>query len=244
VDRAKAELAPPSPYDAIAELYDPWSRSVTEDIPFYVAEARKSGGPVVELGVGTGRIAIPTAAAGIPVIGVDSSPGMLDVCRRQAETAGVADLLDLRLGDIAAPPVTERVALVTCPFRSYLHLADAAARLGALRAARELLVPGGRLIFDVFSPRRDDIEATHGRWLEREPGIFERADWDSEARTLTLSVRGPGGESTMRLAWASDSEWKEALRDAGFDVERIYGWFDYQPHRRQEDMVFVAARRD
>ena len=240
--RAEARLSVPSPYDAIAELYDPWSRSVTEDIAFYVAEARKSGGPVVELGVGTGRIAIPTAAAGVPVIGVDSSAGMLEVCRRQAETAGVTDLLDLRVGDIADPPVTERVTLVTCPFRSYLHLADAAARLGALRAARELLVPGGRLIFDVFSPRRDDIEATHGRWLEREPGIFERADWDSEARTLTLAVRGPGGESTMRLAWVSVGEWKEALRDAGFAVDRVYGWFDYKPYRRQEDMVFVARR--
>lgn len=242
--RTEPRIAVPSPYDGIAELYDPWSRSVTEDIPFYVAEARKAGGPVVELGVGTGRIAIPTAAAGVPVIGVDSSAGMLEVCRRQAEAAGVIDLLDLRVGDIADPPVTERVALVTCPFRSYLHLADAAARLGALRAARELLAPGGRLIFDVFSPRRDDIEETHGRWLEREPSIFERADWDSVARTLTLSVRGPGGESTMQLSWISAGEWRDALGEAGFEVERVYGWFDYRPYRRQEDMVFVAQRRD
>jgi SAM-dependent methyltransferase len=240
----EARIARPSPYDAIAVLYDPWSRSVTEDIPFYVAEARKAGGAVVELGVGTGRIAIPTAAAGVPVIGVDSSAGMLEVCRRQAEAAGVSDLLDLRVGDIANPPVPERVRLVTCPFRSYLHLADAAARLGALRAARELLTPGGRLIFDVFSPRRDDIEETHGRWIEREPGIFERADWDSEARTLTLSVRGPGGESTMKLAWISVDEWRTTLAEAGFEVQRVYGWFDYRPYRRQEDMVFVARRRD
>jgi predicted RNA methylase len=64
-----------SVYDAIAELYDPWSRSVTEDVSFYVEEAERAGSPVVELGVGTGRIAVPTAAAGIRVIGVDSSPG-------------------------------------------------------------------------------------------------------------------------------------------------------------------------
>ena len=56
-----------SPYDAIAELYDPWSRSVTEDVGFYVAEARSAGRPVVELGVGTGRIAIPIAQAGVQV---------------------------------------------------------------------------------------------------------------------------------------------------------------------------------
>src|ERR671933_866117 len=86
-----------SPYDAIARLYDSWSRSVVEDIGFYVEEAVASGGPVVELGVGTGRIAIPIAAAGIDVIGVDSSAGMLAVCRERAELAGVADRPDLPL---------------------------------------------------------------------------------------------------------------------------------------------------
>jgi SAM-dependent methyltransferase len=233
----------PSAYDAIAELYDPWSRSVTEDVPFYVAEARKAGdGPIVELGVGTGRIAVPTAAAGVPVIGVDSSAGMLEVCRRHAEKAGVAELLDLRLGDLAAPPVDERVPLVTCPFRAYLHLPDRPARVAALSAARELLVPGGRLIFDVFAPRRDDIEETHGRWIEREPEIFERADWDEQEQTLTLSVRGPEGEATMRLAWISAREWRKTLEEAGFEVERCYGWFDYRPYRGGEDMVFVARR--
>jgi SAM-dependent methyltransferase len=232
-----------SPYDAIAELYDPWSRSVTEDVPFYVAEARKAGGPIVELGVGTGRIAVPTAVAGVRVIGVDSSAGMLEICRRRAEEASVAELLDLRLGDLAAPPVSERVRLVTCPFRSYLHLPDEAARLAALSAARGLLVPGGRLIFDVFAPLKDDILATHGRWIEREPEIFERADWDEEAQTLTLSVRGPEGEATMRLAWISARQWRKTLKKAGFEVEHCYGWFDYRPYRGGEDMVFVARRR-
>src|ERR687885_2492209 len=93
-----------SRYDEIGRLYDPWSRSVVEDVSFYVDEALASGGPVVELGVGTGRIAIPTAAAGVRVIGVDSSPGMLDVCAEQAAAAGVAELLHLRLGDLRAPP--------------------------------------------------------------------------------------------------------------------------------------------
>jgi ubiquinone/menaquinone biosynthesis C-methylase UbiE len=229
-----------SPYDAIADLYDPWSRSVTEDVPFYVAEALTAGGPIVELGVGTGRIAVPTAECGVAVIGVDSSAGMLEVCRRHARAAGVEALLDLRLGDLTAPPVPERVRLVTCPFRAYLHLQDEKSRLAAFGAARELLVPKGRLIFDVFAPRRDDIEDTHGRWIEREPGIFERADWDEVARTLVLSVRGKGGEATMQLKWLSADEWGSTLERAGFEVERIYGWFDYRPYRGGEDMVFVA----
>jgi SAM-dependent methyltransferase len=232
----------PSPYDAIARLYDPWSRSVVEDVSFYVDEARQAGGPVVELGVGTGRIAVPIAAEGIRVIGVDSSAGMLDVCREAAELAGVAQLVDLRLGDLRSPPVEERVALVTCPFRSFLHLRTDADRLRALRAARRLLVPGGRFVFDVFAPSTDDIADTNGRWLEREPEIFERADWDSRARTLTLSVRGPHGEGTMTLAWLSPREWRELLERAGFEVLACYGWFDRSPYTGGEDSVWIARR--
>jgi SAM-dependent methyltransferase len=215
---------------------------VREDVPFYVEEARTAGGPVVELGVGTGRIAVPVAAEGIRVIGVDSSPAMLDVCREQAELAGVADLIDLRLGDLREPPVTERVRLVTCPFRAYLHLLTDADRLRGLRAARELLAPGGRLVFDVFTPGATDIAETHGRWLEREPGIFERADWDERQRTLTLSVRGQEGESTLELAWLSSGEWADLLERAGFEVEACYGWFDRSPYRGGEDSAWVARR--
>jgi SAM-dependent methyltransferase len=231
-----------SAYDAIARLYDPWSVSVTEDVSFYVEEAKRAGGTVVELGVGTGRIAVPTVAAGVRMIGVDSSPEMLAVCRERAELAGVAELLDLRLGELEAPPVSERVALVTCPFRSYLHLLDDQARLRALRAARDLLVPGGRLVFDVFAPSAEDIADTHARWLEREHGIFERADWDSRERTLTLSVRGESGSTTFVLAWLSNDEWRALLERAGFQVLGCYGWFDRRPYAGGEDTVWVARR--
>jgi SAM-dependent methyltransferase len=232
-----------SSYDAIARLYDPWSRSVTEDVGFYIKEARRAERrPVVELGVGTGRIAVPIAAEGVRVIGVDSSPGMLEVCREHAASAGVEDLVDLRVGDLRAPPVSERVELVMCPFRSYLHLRSDEERLEALRAAGELLVPGGRFVFDVFAPGADDIAETHGRWLEREPGIFERADWDTGSRTLTLSVRGRSGEATMALAWLSADEWRALLERAGFEVEALYGWFDRRPFSGGEDMVWIARK--
>jgi SAM-dependent methyltransferase len=235
--------ASPSPYDSIARLYDPWSASVTEDVEFYVEEARASGGPVVELACGTGRIAVPVAKAGIAVIGVDGSAAMLDVAREYAQAEGVAELLDLRHGDLREPPVSERVALVLIPFRSLLHMTTEADRLRALIAARELLLPGGRLVFDVFAPSREDVEDTHGRWLEREPGIMERADWDESRRTLTLSVRRGDEASTMLLAWLSPPEWRQLLDRAGFDVEAQWGWFDRRPYTGGEDVVFAATRR-
>jgi SAM-dependent methyltransferase len=233
-----------STYDAIAELYDAWSRSVTEDVGFYVDLAVEMGGPVVELGVGTGRIAVPVAQAGVRVIGVDSSQAMLEVCRRRGEAAGVADLLDLRVGDLTKPPVREHVELVTSPFRALLHLESDAARLLALRAARKLLRPGGRFVFDVFAPSRADIDETNGRWLEREPGIWERADWDERGRVLTLSVHGVAGETAMRLAWLEPDRWRELLEEAEFEVVDCYGWFDGRPYAGGEDTVWVARRSD
>jgi SAM-dependent methyltransferase len=222
-----------NPYDSIARLYDPWSASVTEDVDFYVEEARASGGPVVELACGTGRISVPVAKAGIDVIGVDASAAMLEVAREYAAAEGVE--LDLRLGDLREPPVSERVPLVLIPFRSLLHMTTENERLRALRAARQLLLPGGRLVFDVFAPSAEDVEDTHGRWLEREPGIFERADWDEGERTLTLSVR---------RAWLSPPEWRLLLDRAGFDVAAQWGWFDRRSYAGGEDVVFAAVRRE
>jgi SAM-dependent methyltransferase len=227
-------------YDRIARIYDPWSRSVTEDVGFYVDQARAYGGPVVELAVGTGRIAVPIAEAGVPVIGIDASPEMLAIARQAASAAGVEELVELRVGDIADPPVSERVPLVICPFRSLLHMEDEDAKLSALRAARGLLAPDGHFVFDVFAPSPEDIEETHDRWWEREPGIFERAVWDENTRTLSLSVRSGDVSATFALHWLSLSEWLRLLELAGFEVEATYGWFDLRPFAGEEDMVFVC----
>ena len=213
---------------------------MVEDVAFYLEEARRSGGPVVELGVGTGRIAVPIAADGIRVIGVDSSRGLLEVCARRAALAGVE--VDLRVGDLREPPVDERVPLVICPFRSLLHMHTHEDRLSVLAAAYALLVPGGRFVFDVFTPDAADIAQTNDRWLEREPGIFEHALWDEAARTLTLTVRGEERETTMALAWLSPGEWRSLLERAGFEIEACYGWFDRSSYSGGEDSVWVAKR--
>jgi SAM-dependent methyltransferase len=229
-----------SGYDQIARLYDPWSRSVVEDVAFYVDAAVRSGGPVLELGVGTGRIAVPIAAAGIPIVGVDLSEGMLDVARERAEAAAVE--IDLRRGDMRDPPVEATFPLVVIPFRSLLHMETDVDRRAVLRVVARLLEPAGRFVFDVFTPAADDIADTHARWIEREPGIWERADWDEQTRTLILRVRGPAADAEMSLAWLSVAEWKELLRDEGFAVDAVYGWFDHSPWRGGEDSIWVCRR--
>jgi len=229
-------------YDGIAPIYDPWSRSVVEDVDFYVEEALVSGGPVVELAVGTGRIAVPIAKAGVRVIGVDESPAMLERARAYAERENVSPLVDLRLGDLRDPPVAERVPLATVPFRSLLHMPDEHQKLRALTAAASVLEPGGRFVFDVFAPSPEDIEETDGRWLEREPGIFERADWDLEARRLVLSIRGGEQSARFALHWLSAPEWNALIEDAGLVAEAIFGWFDRRPYDGGEDQIWICRR--
>ena len=227
-------------YDKIAHLYDPWSASVVEDIEFYVEEAQRSGGPVVELAVGTGRIAVPIASAGIDVIGVDSSDGMLAVAREAAAAAGVE--VDLRLGDLREPPVEGTYPLVIVAFRSLLHMETEADRRAALRAVHAAARAGRplrlrRLRSGARRHQRDARPLARAR-----PGIFERADWDEDERRLVLSVRGRGAETSLSLAWVSVAEWRVLLAEEGFAVEGLYGWFDRRPWAGHEDSIWVCRR--
>src|SRR5215470_15678740 len=113
--------------EAFSRRYNEWSTHMTADIAFYVAVAREADGPIVELAIGNGRVAIPVAqATGRPVIGIDSSPAMLEQARTAALKAGVR--LDLRQGDMADLVLEEPAALIYCPFRALLHLATWAHR--------------------------------------------------------------------------------------------------------------------
>jgi SAM-dependent methyltransferase len=138
------------------------------------------------------------------------------------------------------PPVDGGFPLVICPFRSLLHMETERDRRAALRAVARHLEPAGRFVFDVFTPSAEDIADTHGRWLEREPGIWERADWKEDTRTLILRLRTHEAESEMSLAWLTVAEWSDLLREEGFAVDAVYGWFDRSPWRGGEDSVWIC----
>src|SRR5881227_4401518 len=114
--------------EAFANRYEEWSAEMTADVAFYDELAREADGPLVELAIGNGRVAIPVAqATGKRVVGLDSSPAMLAQARERAVEAGVE--LDLREEDIRELEIDEPAALIYCPGRSLLHLptwADAA----------------------------------------------------------------------------------------------------------------------
>ncbi len=138
-----------------AEFYDRFELYENRaDVEFFVEEAKRSGGPVLELGCGTGRVLIPTARAGIKICGVDASSHMLNLCREKlkAEPAEVRSRVELIEGDMYDFQLEGQFNLVTTPFRPFQHLIEIEQQLACLRCVNRCLSEGGRLILDLFDP--------------------------------------------------------------------------------------------
>src|SRR5690242_20856333 len=157
-------------YDAWADRYDEGSTGVTADVPFYVALAREADGLLVELAVGTGRVAIPVAqATGRRVVGIDSSPAMLAQARARAAQAGVE--LDLRDGDIRELEIEEPAALIYSPGRSLLHLPTWSDRRRCFERVAASLRPNGRFAWNACAFDHQIAAARDGRHADTSPGL-------------------------------------------------------------------------
>ena len=223
--------------EGFAAHYDAWSAHMIADVPFYVGLAREAVGPIVELAVGNGRVAIPVAlATGREVIGIDLSPGMLALARERAAEAGVS--LDLREGDMSEFTVEEPAALIYCPFRALLHLPTWADRRRTFERVYASLRPGGRFAWNAFA------------FDHHIAGRLDRSHADQPVpHALTYSVGDNrididldgGGRSS--LWWATKNEWLGLVDVAGLEVEALYGGFDGEPFTDESrEYVFVARK--
>jgi ubiquinone/menaquinone biosynthesis C-methylase UbiE len=227
-----------SAWDAFAVDYDKWSAEMTEDIPFYVELAREAGGPVVELAVGNGRVAIPVAEAnGRPVLGIDISPAMLAQARANAEAAGVQ--LELREGDMRDLALDDPAALVYCPFRGLMHLASWADRRHVFERIAAALRPGGRFAWNAFVFDPQIAARLHGHWQE-DAAVRHRIDYSPTDARIDLTL---ADGTTIPLYWSTRAEWEGLLDVAGLEVEALYGWFDRRPFDAESrEFVWVARR--
>jgi len=223
--------------EAFADRYDEWSAHMTEDVGFYVDLARESDGPLVELAIGDGRVAIPVArATGRTVIGLDTSPAMLERARTRAAEAGVT--LDLREQDMRELALDEPAALVYCPFRALLHLPTWADRRRTFERVAASLRPGGCFAWNAF-PFDHRIAAKLDGQRGDEP-LPHTVRYSVTDNRIDLML---DDGATTSLWWATKNEWLGLIDVAGLELEALYGGFDRTPLREDGgEYVFVTRR--
>lgn len=248
-----------------AVYYDHAATGVEGDVAFYVEEACSAGSPVLELGCGTGRILVPTAQAGVEVVGLDASVDMLMIARDKLERMppDVRRRAQLVEGDMRHFAVSQRFSLVTIPYRAFLHNLEVEDQLNTLRRVRAHLSVSGRLIFNVFDPKVQHLAA--GKWsmpanrrrefvhprtgnrvtikeeftydLERQmvQGAFVYDEIDAATGRLVATIQSP---LTLRYIFRYEMEHLLAL--TGFRIEALFGDFKRGPFVAGAEQVWIA----
>lgn len=255
-------------YLSIAELYDyvvPYRNR--PDVAFFVEAAKESGGPVLEVGCGTGRVLIPTAQAGVEIVGLDLSPHMLEVCRGRlkAESEEVRSRVQLVQGDMRQFELSRTFRLVTLPFRPFQHLTTVEDQLACLGCICRYLAEAGRLILDIFNPSLESLARQNfgdeiseepefsmpdGRRVIRRHKIVSR-DVANQINYVELIyyVTHPNGRQErlvqafpMRYLFRFEAE--HLLARAGFEVEQLYADYDKSPYgsKYPGELIFVARK--
>lgn len=266
--KSGAVPAPEREEDALARLYDLDLIEDPGDLGLYMALARRTGGPILELAVGSGRIAVPLAADGHVVVGIDLDPAMLARADARARGTGLGERLTLIKGDLTdaarLPEVLERgpYQLACIALNSILLLATAQRQRATLRALADVLAPGGVAVVDVWQPTPADLVGFDGRlsleWLRADASTGRdvtktlAAWYDSSSRLVTLTTVFEEGEpGTAPLRWTR----QEALRlitadeltgwaiDAGLEIEQVAGDHDLGPLESGSDRVILVARK-
>jgi SAM-dependent methyltransferase len=258
----------PDEYGSVADLYDhvvPYRER--PDVAFFVDAAIEAGSPVLEIGCGTGRVLIPTARAGIDIVGLDLSPGMLDVCRERlrAEPQEVRARVALVHDDMRAFDLDRTFRLVTMPFRPFQHVLTVEDQLSCLECVRRHLANAGVFILDLFNPSLEalvnqpigvefggepEFETPDGRRVRRRQKVSRQDRFNQVGDyELVHYVTHPDGREerlvhAFRMRYLFRFEAEHLLARAGFQVEHLYAGYDRSAFGSTYpgEMVFVARR--
>ena len=252
-------------YDTIRDygaLYDAVpAYAARRDIPFYVEEAARSGGRVLEIGCGTGRVLVPIARSGCHITGLDGSTEMLARChaRLAAEPEEVRARVALEHGDATAFDLGTTYPLILAPFRILQMLTSIDEQLGCVRSVARHLEPGGRFMFDVYNPhfqllladrsaeQEDTPETTlpDGRTFRRTSRI-NRVRMTEQVNDVELFyyVDGKRYVHAFAMRWFLRAELEHLLARAGMRVTNVYGDFDRSAYADASPELIVEATAD
>jgi ubiquinone/menaquinone biosynthesis C-methylase UbiE len=252
-------------YDQWADIYDSVYSYVQEDIPFYIEEAQDTGGPVLELGCGTGRVAIPIARAGVEVVGLDFSKAMLDVAKRKAarlsKRAASLTFIHAEMQDFS---LDNKFQLAIIPFRGFQSLLTVADEVETLLNIKRHLAPGGRLVFSIFVPdlnmmvQEGDTPYHFRDVTDPATGIsyvlWNQAQYDSFSQIMSIrtTIEEMDDASAVcrklyrdfHLRYIFRWEMHHLLSSCGYEVLELFGNFDRSPFDdNSTEMVWIAAPR-
>ncbi len=244
--------------ERLAALYDLDAPAGDAAIDWFRGLAQLTGGPVLELGVGTGRVAIPIAKDGHEVVGIDRSAAMLARAERRARTARAK--LRLVEADMRSFSLDRSFALVTIPFNTFLMLTPDE-RWACLARCREHLIPTGRLAIDVFQPDPNVIAGMDGavreEWRRPDPETgrmitkFSSTRGDVDAVTFTWwfeeeidgVVHRVSREATLHYLYRREAELMFGV--AGYEIDTLHGSYDgAEVTGRSPKLLFVLRRRE
>ncbi|MEQ8860381.1 MAG: class I SAM-dependent methyltransferase [Pseudomonadales bacterium] len=238
----------------VAQTYDgvyAVVRDPSGDAAFYRSLADEVGGPLLELGCGTGRTLLPVAESGVECVGLDASTEMLAVLRQK----GIPENVTLEHGRIETFDLGDgRFRLITCPFRALQHLLDPQTQLSALRNIRRHLDPTGVFTFDVFDPNLartavaeepESLDATfeyQGQEVRRYASVAR--DLSTQVSTVTFRFESDrvelAGSTRIHMRWFYRYELEHLLARAGFGDLTFYRDFKRTPWSSGAETVVVA----
>ena len=247
------------PYAQIADLYEAEHRDWTDDLSLYRALAARAGDPVLELGCGSGRVAIALAESGHEVHGIDTSEAMLSIARDNLAQRNLP--VTFTVGDMRRFECQRDFGLVICALDTLLHLPSADDVCETLAAAHAVLRAGGLLAIDIVCPSPDLLAIRDGV-LRRQstfagPGgtevtHFVSWDIDPEAQTIDTThfydwMTDAGfvrrRTTSFRLRYVERSEAEDGLRAAGFGDVELYGNAQLDPFEPDSDRMILVATR-
>jgi SAM-dependent methyltransferase len=246
-------------YSPFAELYDLFYDDFEEDLEMYRGFAERSGGPILEVGSGTGRVALALAAEGHAIVGLELSEAMRVVAQRKADRAQLGDRVTFIAGDMRRFTIDQHFGLIVAPLNTFLHNLTLDDQLATLACCKKHLRPGGRLVLDCFNP--DPAHAADDRRLivqrtviDRETGqtavlLLARAtDWGHQLQEITYFVdrtdrNGVLQHSTLQTSFRFifRHEMQLLLKAGGFDLQEVYGSYDLEPFDTGSEKIIVVA---
>ncbi len=245
--------------DVYAKFYDLRYGDFLDDLPMYTGFAARTGGPILELGCGTGRLLIPLAKEGYDVTGVDISTEMLKIAREKAAKASVQEKVELIEGDVRTFSTTKEYPLALSAVSSFMALDSLEKQIAGLENVRKAMRPGGLLILDLFNPNPSVLLEGDGRvnfvgeWELEDGSVVQEfsirtthASSQIHEITYLYDVLKPDGSidrhrTQVRLKYIGEPEGRLLLERTGYKVEAVYGSYELDPFDDYSpSMIFVA----